>query len=157
MNIRKIKKEDINKVIDILNRNYDEVMIKTHSKDVLEKFKQHNTLSDWEIQMTWKEIFVAENEGEIIATGALADFGDNCSPKYCISNFFVHPQNHGKGVGKLLFSYILETSRDKKLSLLHVPSSRNGFEFYKRMGFVEDEVQNDEADEITWMTLKIAK
>jgi hypothetical protein len=38
---------------------------------------------------------------------------------------------------------------------LHVPSSRNAVNFYKKMGFVEDIVQNDIKDEITWMTRMI--
>ncbi|GAB6155540.1 hypothetical protein JCM17380_42910 [Desulfosporosinus burensis] len=38
---------------------------------------------------------------------------------------------------------------------LHVPSSRSGYEFYKNMGFAEDEIQSDQQDEITWMILKI--
>lgn len=155
MNIREIRKEDINKVIDFINRNYDEVMIKKHSKDVMEKFKKHNTLENWENQMKWKKIFVVENDEEVIATGALANFGDNTSPKYCISNFFVEPQNHSKGIGKLLFKHILETAKDNKIKFLHVPSSRTGFKFYKKMGFVEDNIQNDEVDEITWMTMNI--
>ncbi|NRY64136.1 GNAT family N-acetyltransferase [Clostridium beijerinckii] len=155
MTIKEIKKEDINIVIDIINRNYDEVMIKTHSKDVVERLKKHNTLENWENQMKWKKIFVADNDGEIIATGALANFGDNISPKYCISNFFVEPKYHSKGIGKLLFKYILEIVKDKKIKFLHVPSSRTGFEFYRRMGFVKDSIQNDEIDEIIWMTMNI--
>lgn len=156
MNIRKIVKNDINKVIDIINRNYDEVMIKDHSKDVLERFKKHNTFEEWEKQMKWKQIFVVEDKGEVIATGALANFGDNTSPKYCISNFFVEPKSHSRGIGKLLFKHILEIARDSKIKFLHVPSSRTGIEFYKKMGFIKDNIQNDKLDEITWMTMNVS-
>lgn len=156
MNIREIRKDDIDKVIDILNRNYDEVMIKVHSKNVLKKFKEHNTTEDWENQMKWKNIFVVEDGEEIVATGALANFGDSDSPKYCISNFFVEPIKQNMGIGKLLFQFIFETAKSKEISCLHVPSSRNGFEFYKKMGFAKDYIQNDEKDEITWMTMTIS-
>lgn len=156
MNIRKIRKDDINKVIDIINRNYDEVMIKVHSKDVLKKFKEHNTIEDWENQMKWKNIFIVEDGEEVVATGALANFGDNDLPQYCISNFFVEPEKQSMGIGKLLFKFIFETAVSKGISFLHVPSSRNGFEFYKKMGFIKDYIQNDEKDEITWMTMAIS-
>lgn len=36
----------------------------------------------------------------------------------------------------------------------HVPSSRSGFEFYRKMGFTKDDIQDEELDEITWMTMK---
>ncbi|AJA47258.1 N-acetylglutamate synthase [Clostridium pasteurianum DSM 525 = ATCC 6013] len=156
MHTRKMVKGDINKVIDIINRNYDEVMIGVHSKDVLDRFKKHNTFEDWEKQMKWKQIFVVEDNGKVIATGALANFGDNTYPKYYISNFFVKPENQNKGVGEILFKYILKLVRDSKVKFLHVPSSRNGIEFYKKMGFIEDSIQNDKLDEITWMTMNIS-
>ncbi|MFZ5967085.1 MAG: GNAT family N-acetyltransferase [Bacillota bacterium] len=155
MRIREIKKEDIGTIMEIVNRNYDEVMIKVHSKEVVAKYKELNTLENWKRQMLWKEIFVVENNGEIIATGALANFGDDNSPKYCISNFFVKLEMHNQGIGKLFFNYILDVVKNKKIDSLHVPSSRSGFEFYKRIGFIEDDIQIDELDEITWMTMKI--
>ncbi|MFZ5967186.1 MAG: hypothetical protein ACOYVK_08420 [Bacillota bacterium] len=58
-------------------------------------------------------------------------------------------------MGKLLFNYILNIAKNKKINSLHVPSSRSGFEFYKGIGFIEDDIQTDELDEITWMTMKI--
>ena len=155
MDIRLIKKDDVNKIIDFINRNYDEVIIKVHSKDVLERFKEHNTLENWKNQMKWKEIFVVEEDGEVIATGALVNFGNNSIPKYSISNFFVEPQKHRKGIGKLLIKHILEIAKDKEIKCLHVPSSRTGFEFYKRVGFTKDNIQDDELDEIVWMTMNI--
>ncbi|UZW15430.1 GNAT family N-acetyltransferase [Clostridium pasteurianum] len=156
MNIRKIEKDDIDKVIDIINRNYDEVMIKEHSKDVLDRFKKHNTFEEWEKQMKWKQIFVVKDNEEVIATGALVNFGDNTYSKYCISNFFVEPENQSKGIGKILFKHIFKVARDSKIKFLHVPSSRNGIEFYRKMGFIEDDIQNDKLDEITWMTMNIS-
>jgi len=156
MDIRLIKKDDINKIIDFINRNYDEVMIKAHSKDVLERFKKNNTLENWKKQIKWKEIFVVEEDGEVIATGALVNFGNNDIPKYSISNFFVEPQKHRKGIGKLLFKHILEIAKDKKIKYLQMPSNRTGFEFYKRIGFGKDSIQDDGLDEIIWMTMNIS-
>lgn len=156
MEIRKIRQEDIGKVIEIVNTNYDDIMATLHSKEVIGKFKEHNTLENWQRQMTWKEIFVVEDDAnEIIATGALADFGDKNASKYCISNFFVSVKRQRDGVGKLLLNYIVQLAKSKEIVTLHVPSSRSGFEFYRKMGFIKDEIQTDELNEITWMTLKI--
>ena len=155
MKIREIRKEDINRIVEIVNRNYDEIMAKVHTKEVICKFKEHNFLDNWQRQMTWKEIFVVEDDSDIIATGALANFGDTNCPKYCVSNFFVSVEKQNRRVGTALFNYILHVAKSKEIANLHVPSSRSGYEFYKNMGFAKDDIQNDQQDEITWMTMKI--
>ena len=70
--------------------------------------------------------------------------------------FFVEPQKHSNGIGKLLFKHILEIVKDKKIKCLHVPSSRTGFEFYKNIRFAKVNVQDDGLDEIIWMTMNIS-
>lgn len=92
--------------------------------------------------MKWKEIFVVEDDNDVIATGALANFGDNACPKYTISNFFVEPKNQNQGLGRLLFEHILKIIKDRKIEFLHVPSSRTGFEFYKKIGFIKPGLKN---------------
>ncbi len=106
-------------------------------------------------QMNWKEIFVVEIDGEIVATGALANFGDNEAPKYSISNFFVKPELHRQGIGKSLFNQLFKIFKSKSVKDLYVSSSRNAVEFYEKMGFVQDLEQIDIQDEITWMTRMI--
>lgn len=155
MIVRKIEEKDIECVSSLMTRNFDEVMSKYHSIDIIEKFKNHNTPEEIRTQMYWKEIFVIEDENIIIATGALANFGDAESPKYCVSNLYVKPELHNKGLGRLLFERILKTAKEKGTDFLHVPSSRNAIGFYEKMGFITNEIQNDTADEITWMTMNV--
>lgn len=155
MIVRKIEEHDIESVTRLMARNFDEVMSNYHSKHIIEKFKGHNTPELVKTQMLWKEIFVVENDGEIVATGALANFEDAENPRYSVSNFFVKPELHNRGVGRLLFRKLLEAAKEKKAGLLHVPSSRNAVGFYEKMGFVKDKIQNDAEDEITWMTIVI--
>lgn len=95
---------------------------------------------------------MAEINDEIVATGVLANFGNDEAPKYSISNFFVKPELHGQGIGRSLFNHLFEVFKSKNVHDLHVPSSRNAVKFYEKMGFVEDIEQNDIKDEITWMT-----
>ncbi|NJD04815.1 MAG: GNAT family N-acetyltransferase [Ruminiclostridium sp.] len=155
MIVRKIKEQDIESVSSLMARNFDEIMSRYHSKHIIEKFKNHNTPEKVRTQMQWKEIFVVEEDNEIIATGALANFGDMENPKYSVSNFFVKPELHNRGIGKLLFRKILDTAKGKGAEVLHVPSSRNAVAFYEKIKFVQDEILNDTEDEITWMTMKV--
>jgi N-acetylglutamate synthase-like GNAT family acetyltransferase len=131
-------------------------MIEHHSKEVVEKFKEHNKPEKLKEQIEWKEIYVVEEDDKIIGTGAIANFGDNDSPKYSISNFFVKPELHGRGIGRFIFDHLLMSIKKKEIERLHVPSSRTGLGFYKRMGFVEDEFQPDKKDKIIWMTMKLS-
>lgn len=156
MSVRKMTMEDIGKVIEIVNRNYDEVMIEKHTEEVLQKFRAHNSADDWKAQMSWKDVFVLEKDGEIIGTGAIANVGDDSSPKYSISNFFIKPGLQGKGFGSFLFKHMHQAVIGKEIRQLHVPSSRTGQVFYRKLGFIEDELQPDKEDEIIWMTLKIS-
>jgi len=155
MNIRKMEETDINYVYELIEKNLDGIMSEYHSKNVIEMFKNHNNPDSLRNQMKWKEIFVIENGKEIIATGALANFGSNDLPKYSISNFYIKLEYHFKGIGKKLFSHLLDLAKTKNVSTLHVPSSRNAIRFYEKMGFTEEEIQNDSKDEITCMTMNL--
>jgi ribosomal protein S18 acetylase RimI-like enzyme len=154
MTIRKLEASDIGDVSTIITRNFDEVMAKYHSKAIIETFKKYNTPEKLEIQMNWKEIYVVE-EDVILATGAVANFGSTKVPKFVISNFFVIPEAHRRGIGRKLLIHLLNIVKTKGVSTLSVPSSRTGFGFYAKMGFQKDFAQPDTADEITWMTMKL--
>jgi GNAT superfamily N-acetyltransferase len=155
MVIREMDVGDVENVINILNKNYNEVMHNYHSKEVIEEFKLYNSSASWHNQLRWKNIFVVEENGALVATGAIANFGSLKTPRYAISNFFVLPEMHRMGVGTLLFKYIFEFAKCKGIKSLHVPSSRTGIEFYKKIGFKIDEVQDDIKNEITWMSMPI--
>lgn len=155
MKIRKMENKDITAVSELIRRNFDEIMSKYHSQYIIEDFKSRNTADKLIIQMNWKEIFVVEKDNEIVATGALANFGNNEVPKYSISNFFVKPELHGQGIGRSLFNHLSEVFKAKNVKDFHVPSSRNAAEFYEKMGFVQDLEQKDLHEEITWMTINM--
>lgn len=155
MTIRPLKEDDIPFVIEMILSSWDRIMFKYHSQEVVSKFKGEVT-SDWlKRQMAWKQIFVVEKEGRIIAAGGLADFGKPNAPWLSVSQFFVHPQLHRQGIGKRLMGYLIHLARDEGCHLLHVPSSRNAVPFYAAVGFAVDAVQPDEGDEITWMTMDL--
>jgi len=155
MEIRKAKKEDIEHVKLLLDRNFDEVLSKYHSKAVLDKFKSHNTLENLLSQLNWKTVYVVLEGEEIIATGAFVNFGNIAKPKYSVSNLYVLPELHPKGIGKVLFTKLLQAAKDREANSFHVPSSKNAIAFYEKMGFAIDKKQPEKDDEITWMTMKL--
>jgi len=154
MKIRLAVESDISVIREILKRNFDEVISKDHSSEVVEKFKAHNTEESLLHQLSWKRVYVAEIDNQVVGTGAFANLTYTDQPKYCISNLYVFPEYQRKGVGHSLVK-VLFTDFDKTGdSAFHVPSTRGAIAFYRKFGFVVDEIQNDIVDEITWMTYR---
>lgn len=108
--IRNIAESDLKKVVEIALRNFNEVVSKVHSKDILEKFRQDQTEESYKRQMLWKEIFVAEIDGKVAGTGALANFGKPDLPKFSVSNCYVLPELHNHGIGREKLNKIIEAA-----------------------------------------------
>jgi len=155
MEIRKAEIKDIEQVKLIIDRNFDEILSKHSSKAIIEKFKAHNSLESLSYQLTWKTVFIAEQDNKVIGTGAFVNYGNFDESKYCVSNLFIMPEFHARGIGTLLFKRLLQEAKDKSVDTLHVPSNKNAISFYKKMGFAEDKEQLETADGITWMTMKL--
>ncbi|MDF2923517.1 MAG: hypothetical protein K0R57_2431 [Paenibacillaceae bacterium] len=150
-NIRRMEPKDISEVAVIIKRNLEEHIAKDHSQEVITKFISHNTPDQLEKQASWKDIYIIEDKGEVVGTGAIANFGTADNPKICVSNLYILPERHGSGLGKALITYLMDKTWEKGVKAIFVPSSRNAVEFYKRHGFTVEEVQVDWADEIIWM------
>ena len=152
MEIRKADEEDIEHIKTIIDRNFDEVVIKYHSPTIVSKFKEHNSIVNLKSQLNWKKVYVAAENEKIVGTGAFADFGTEEIPKYSISNLYVLPELHNKKIGTMLLDILMEDAKKAGAISFHVPSSRNSICFYEKFGFSVDNVQSDKEDEITWMT-----
>lgn len=155
MQVRKAQEEDLDRIHRLICRNFDEVMAKHHSPECINKFKEYNSPESLANQLQWKTMYVAEIADEIVGTGSLANLGVVGYPKYAVSNLFVAPEMHQKGIGTAIFKQLVEDARRISTSELHVPSSRNALNFYLKLGFAVAEEQPDDADEVVWMTLTL--
>jgi len=153
MKLRIANENDVEQIKFLLERNFDEIMSKYHSKPILDKFKSHNKYEDLLNQLNWKKIYVIEEDDEVIATGAFVNYGSKEKPKYSISNLYVKPEKHGKGIGKMLFNALCQDAKSNCADSFHVPSSRNAIGFYEKMGFTIDNEQPEKDNEATWMTM----
>lgn len=158
IDIRPANAADMSAVAKLIAANFDRAMPE-HSPSIREKFKEHSSAEILTGQLAWKEIYVVTSAGEIVATGALADFGTPDAPKWSVSNFFVQPERHGQKIGQTLLRFLIAEARKKDVDTLHVPSSRTALRFYQHYGFVCDGAQPaaDVALEITWMTLALPR
>lgn len=153
MVIRLADENDIGSIKELLDRNFDEIISNYHTVSIVNKFKEHNSIDNLKTQLTWKKVYVADDKGRIVGTGAFANFGTESEPKYSVSNLYVLPELHRKGIGKQIMKVLLTDAEENNAHTFHVPSTRNGIRFYENSGFKVDDIQPDTGDEITWMTL----
>jgi len=153
MHIRLAEERDVLSIRVLLERNYDEIMSEHHSKRIIDKFKSRTNDESISNGLKWKRVYVVEDgNGEIIATGAFANFGSAEKPKYSISNLFVMPEKQSSGIGRILFEKLYQEAKANHANSFHVPSSKNAIRFYEKMGFMIDVEQPEKDDEVTWMT-----
>ena len=155
MTVRPIQKTDIPSVVALTLRNLDDVLPRYYTPEFLAKIRAVVTPEKLKSQMASKRIFVVEQDGEIVATGGLADYGSAEKPKHTVSQFYVRVDMHSRGIGKHLLAHLIDLSQREGVTRLHVPSSKNAIPFYGQAGFIEDQNQPDAAKEITWMTMQV--
>ena len=156
MEIRCAHDIDVESIKIIIDRNFDEIISQYHSPEIVQKFKNHNSAENLRSQLLWKKVYVATMDGEIVGTGAFANFGTVDIPKYSISNLYVLPNLHGKKVGTMIVEALLIDAKEANACNFHVPSTKNAIQFYQKHGFAIDKFQPETEDEITWMTKMLA-
>ena len=153
MEIRKADVKDIEQIKSLIDRSFDEIISQYHSGAIVNKFKTHNSSDNLRIQLNWKEVYVAVETETVLGTGALANFGTEELPKYSVSNLYVLPELHKGGIGTEILNILYTKAKETATKSLHVPSTKNSIDFYKKYGFIVDEIQLDTDDEITWMSM----
>ncbi|MDH3713538.1 MAG: GNAT family N-acetyltransferase [Gammaproteobacteria bacterium] len=151
MRIRRLQATDLDSFVELIHRNWDEVLGNFHSAEIVALFRKQMNVPALREQLLSRVLYVAEVDETFVATGALADFHVQRKRKHCISNLFVRPDLQGRGPGALLVAHPLASARRRGIATLHVPSSRVAISFYRRCGFVVDAKQPDARLEMTWM------
>ncbi len=155
MLIRRAETGDMRKISEIITRNFDEVISKIHSEEIVKKYKDYYSIDSIIRQMAWKKFYVIEEMSEIIGTGSFANFGTPEEPKYVFSNLSVAPEYHSKGVGKLMINKLISDAKESRVPEVFALATRDAIHFYAKMGFIEDIDQPDKKDEMTWMKLEL--
>jgi len=140
--VRAAHVNDVSAISEIALCNLHEQIAPSHSDAEIQNIAPTLTAESFAQQLQWKTILVAEHQNKIIGTAALANFSeDKTKPWWNVSNCFVDQNFQGLGVGQHLISMLESVARQKKVTTLSVPSSRNGKGFYEKLGFSEDHPQ----------------
>ena len=129
--IRKFKTDEEGIIKDILHRNFDEVNSKDYPHETIQSLKQ-NFSSEKILQFSKeREMWIAENEKQIIGTASLGKFNDD---HYALT-VFVNPDYHKHGIGRKLMDTIEKRAAENGAPRLLVPASITGEPFYLKLGY----------------------
>lgn len=97
--------------------------------------------------------FVAEKDGEIVGTSAIAFYDILPAALYMngklgyISNVFVFPEYRKQGIAKKLFELAVNEGLDRNCSKLTLHASKDGEPVYKKFGFVKTATEMEYVNE----------
>ena len=134
--IRECRKEDLEKISEIVTRNLLEVNIKDYDEEIIKEYvKEFSKENIVNIFKNRARVFVATKNDEIIGTGGIEQDWNKEKGMYWILTVFVKPEEHNKGIGKKLIQKREEYAQSINVEKLIVPASITGNEFYHKLGY----------------------
>ena len=89
-----------------------------------------------------EDYFVIMMDQQIVGSGGLNYPNDGTAAR--ISWDLIHPEYHGKGLGKELTEYRIKLALENPIiSTIRVRTSQFAFRFYEKMGFILTDIQKD--------------
>ena len=127
MRVRKFRKEDAQKVSNIVKKNLLEINSKKYSKDTVNALINDSTPTRLIEKSKTRHYYVAIENNEILGIGGYEN--DD------IHTFFVKPRNHGKGIGKKLMERVLKDAKKEGVKIMNSASTHYAEKFYASLGF----------------------
>jgi len=90
-----------------------------------------------------QHIFVALEEGKVIGTSGLANFGSAKKPSYYGVAVFVEPECQGQGIGKLLVAAVEAKAKEIGAEKITVRAAMGAREFYRKLGYQFQDGKDD--------------
>jgi GNAT superfamily N-acetyltransferase len=145
MKIKQFQDSQAGVVSNIIQRNLKEVNSKDYSEDIIdslvEYFAPENIVKNAQSQCT----LVAIQDGVVVGTASLANFGSEESPNYYAVAVFVLPDLHGQGIGTRLIEAVESKAWELEAEKMTVRASITAKGFYQKLGyqFRDGEVLDD--------------
>jgi len=129
--IRKYQQDDRETLLDLLRLNTPQYFDPTEEPDFSEYLASRK-----------EEYYIIESSGRILGSGGINFFPESGLAR--ISWDMVHPEFHGKGIGKMLVEHRIERIRQHPgMREAVVRTSQYAWRFYEKCGFTLVTVQKD--------------
>ena len=127
--VREFLTEDARAVSDVIRRTMHETNSADYPLEILEPLIEYFSPEKVLLLARERICLVAEIDAKIVGTIALETNE--------LQTFFVHPDFHGKGVGKLLLKAIEKIAASLKIKKISVLSSLSAVSFYEKTGYLK--------------------
>ena len=135
MNIRLINENDYKNVANMiaraLNNSAFEKFYPTQSIEYIKECLDEKGIKE---RASWTHFYVIEEDGLIIACGAIGPYY-NSETESSLFSIFVDSKFQGKGYGKKIIETLENDEYFKRATRIEIPASMSAIPFYRKMGY----------------------
>ena len=146
MTIRRFAKGDAQAVSDLIAATLRISNRKDYSEEYIENDIRCLQPEDIEKRAGWQHFYVAEEDGAIVACGAIGPYWDK-EDESSLFTIFVHPSLQGRGVGREIMRTLEADEYFLRARRVEIPASVTAAPFYRKMGYAyKDGVTEPDAE-----------
>jgi GNAT superfamily N-acetyltransferase len=135
MIINRFQDSQAEEVAELIKRNLLEIISEFYTPayvaSLVDSFSPTNILENAKTQ----QIIVAMEDGKVIGTGSLANYGSTEIPSYYGTAIFVAPEAQGKGIGRQIMQNVEAQAVEMGADKIIVRAARNARAFYEKLGY----------------------
>lgn len=151
MIIRRFIPQDAEELAEIFFKSIRIGCAKDYSEEQLKVWApEDRNLEVWKKSFEHKIVYVGENDDELTGFGELEMSGR-------IDRFYVHPQYHGKRVGKIIFKNLEKSAQEQGLMRIYVEASITAKPFFEKMGFTVIKEQTVQRGGLSFINYQMEK
>jgi GNAT superfamily N-acetyltransferase len=135
MNIERFQDFQAEEVSELIKRNLLEITSQYYSPEYVASLVNHHSPMKLLEKARAQHIFVVVEDGKVIGTGSLANFGTPEMPSYYGTSIFVSLEFHGKGIGRQIMRKVEEKALELRADKITVRAAINARVFYKKLGY----------------------
>ena len=122
-------------VSNLIRRNLLEVNSRDYAEDVINSLAAYFSPATLLKNSRSQTIFVATQDGEVVGTASLDNFGTAASPDYYAVAVFVLPESQRQGIGLRLMEAVELKAKELGAEKLTLRASITAKAFYRKLGY----------------------
>lgn len=135
MAIEEFKDHQAEEVSELIRQDLLEIISKDYPQDYLASLLDHFTPANIRATSKTQHIFVAVEDGRILGTASLANYGSQAKPKFYGTSVFVALEFQRRGVGKQLMKKVETKAKELGAEMVTIRAAVGARDFYRKLGY----------------------
>ena len=135
MIVEEMKRYQVEEVSALIKRNLQEINSRDYPPSFIALLIDAFSPENINQMLLTQQIFVATENGKVLGTGALANFGNNEEPSYYGVAMFVLPELHRNGIGTQIIRKIEAKAKELGAEKLIIRAAIGARIFYQKVGY----------------------